>query len=1090
MKFLHKFSLQRKQALIVMLTSGVALLLTCVTFATYDVVTLHRALVRNLSTLAKIVGNNSTAALNFNDQESAVETLSALRAEPNIKAGCIYTKNREVFAVYLRAEDEGQNFPKVVPEDGYYFDGGTLHIFHRIEHKGEFIGTVYVESDLEALYSRLRRYFLIAFCVFVAASLVSLLLSTKLQKLISSPILHLVTMAKAVARDKNYSLRAIKQSDDELGSLVDNFNEMLAQIQLRDGELQKAKDDLELRVEKRTRDLRSSEERFSNAFEHAAIGMAMVGLDGRWLKVNKTLCAMLGYSAEELSRKTFQDLTHPDDLNSDLENVRQILEGEIRFYHMEKRYFHKAGHLVWALLGVSLIRDAHGKPVNFISQIQDITERKRSEELLWRTEELYRRAIGGAGAVPYSYDYKTKTYLFMGEGIEHLIGYAPQEITGALWKQIIRESIMGGEAAGLDKAEAARRVAEGDVRQWRCDMRVVTKAGKSRWISDASVQNLDENGVPTGSMGILQDITERKQAEISAIAFSKLGQNLSSATSMKEAADVIGEVVNVLFGWDAFWLKLYDVEKDEIYSEFIVDTVDGHRVVEQSSAGREPTALYRRILTTGAELILRDNPEAMLLGAVPFGNKSRPSASIMFAPILSAGRAVGIFSAQSYTPKAYTEQDLKTFEILANQCGGAFERIWAEEARRKSESQFRLVWNASADGMRLADRAGNVLTVNEAYCQMVGKTRQELEGQPLSIIHSSENAERVLARHKEQIETNSFKLHLEKEVSLWDGRKIWFELSNSILHLPGQPPLLLSIFRDITQRKQAEAELTTLHTQLLDTSRQAGMAEVATSVLHNVGNVLNSVNVSSSLIREKIKKSKVSNLGKVVTIFDEHAKDLPAFFANDARSRQLPDYLAQLSQHLVCEQQEVLEEVSSLVSNIEHIKEIVTMQQSYAKVSGISEMLQVVDLVEDAVRMNAGGLERHGVRIIREFSKVPPILVEKHKVLQILVNLMRNSKHALDDRGAEDKELRLRIDQPNQNTVRISVSDNGVGIPAENLTRIFAHGFTTRQNGHGFGLHSGALAAKEMGGALLAQSEGIGKGAVFTLELPYQRIDL
>jgi signal transduction histidine kinase len=151
----------------------------------------------------------------------------------------------------------------------------------------------------------------------------------------------------------------------------------------------------------------------------------------------------------------------------------------------------------------------------------------------------------------------------------------------------------------------------------------------------------------------------------------------------------------------------------------------------------------------------------------------------------------------------------------------------------------------------------------------------------------------------------------------------------------------------------------------------------------------------------------------------------------------------------------------------------------------VSQTVAVVDLVEDCLRMNTGALTRHEVQLLREYEARPTIRVDKHKVMQILVNLIRNAKYACDESGRALKHLTVRITEDEQ-AVRISVIDNGVGIPAENMTRIFSHGFTTRQSGHGFGLHSGALAAAELGGKLIAQSEGPGRGATFTLELPFQ----
>ena len=264
------------------------------------------------------------------------------------------------------------------------------------------------------------------------------------------------------------------------------------------------------------------------------------------------------------------------------------------------------------------------------------------------------------------------------------------------------------------------------------------------------------------------------------------------------------------------------------------------------------------------------------------------------------------------------------------------------------------------------------------------------------------------------------------------------------------------------------------------------MAEVATSVLHNVGNVLNSVNVSSSLIANKVRNSKVVNLAKIVSLLQAHEKDFGSFFNENPKGKQLPGYLSELAAHLTQEQEDILREVGSLVENIIHIKEIVAMQQNYAKSSGILESLKAADLVEDALRMNLGAMNRHQVKVERDFADTAPILTEKHKVLQILVNLIRNAKYACDDSGRQDKQISLRV-RNGDGRVKISVVDNGIGIPAENLTRIFNHGFTTRKDGHGFGLHSGANAAKELGGELVAFSEGTGRGSTFTLELPAQQ---
>ncbi|HEX4084754.1 MAG TPA: ATP-binding protein [Chthoniobacteraceae bacterium] len=288
---------------------------------------------------------------------------------------------------------------------------------------------------------------------------------------------------------------------------------------------------------------------------------------------------------------------------------------------------------------------------------------------------------------------------------------------------------------------------------------------------------------------------------------------------------------------------------------------------------------------------------------------------------------------------------------------------------------------------------------------------------------------------------------------------------------------------EIAERKRAEEEVEVLHNQLVEASRHAGMAEVATGVLHNVGNVLNSVNVSSTLLSDRLRKSRASNVVRAADLLKERNGDLATWLATDERGKMLPNYLAELGKHLATEHADMTAELELLVKNVEHIKEIVAMQQNYAKVSGFTESLPVEKLMEDAIQMNAAAFDRHRVRVIRNYDNVPNVRVDKHKVLQILVNLLRNAKYAMDSNPGE-RRLDLTIQKTGEENVRVIVRDTGCGIPKENLTRIFSHGFTTKKDGHGFGLHSGALAAQEMGGILTAESEGQGRGATFILDLP------
>jgi len=293
-----------------------------------------------------------------------------------------------------------------------------------------------------------------------------------------------------------------------------------------------------------------------------------------------------------------------------------------------------------------------------------------------------------------------------------------------------------------------------------------------------------------------------------------------------------------------------------------------------------------------------------------------------------------------------------------------------------------------------------------------------------------------------------------------------------------------ALLHEIAERRRAEEQLQQTQQELIDASRQAGMAEIATGVLHNVGNVLNSVNVSAALISDRLSPAKTENLIRATCLLREQNGDLADFLTNDVKGRLLPGYLADLSQHLDTERRTARGELELLTKNIEHIKDIVAMQQTYARVSGLVEPLPVDALIEEALRLNTGSLDRHGVTVVRDYAPIPPASVDKHKVLQILINIIRNATLAMDEGGSAEKRLTISLETTDGNHARIRIRDTGIGIATENLTRIFSHGFTTRQDGHGFGLHSAALAAQQMGGRLLAQSDGPFLGATFILDLP------
>jgi len=929
---LKDISIRRKQTLIIMLTSAVALLLACAAFLTYDALSFRAEMVRNASTTAEIIGNNCAAALDFNDPKAAGETLASLNGEPNIIYACIYDRDRKLFASYQRDGTNAVARVARVKPAGQVFTGEELLLFKPIIVRGETLGTIYLAHDLRELNHRMTSYIGIAALVLGLSLLVAFLLSSRLQRLISGPILQLAKVTRRVAAEKNYSLRAVKSGGGELGDLVDGFNEMLVEIQARDLELQNARDTLERRVVERTARLEESVSVANAILESTTDGILAVDLWGHVISYNSKFAATWNIPAEIIARGNYFEMaTYCADLVSD----------RAKFLAMTERVRKSPETASFEVVELKdgRVFERHALPqrmknevVGMVINWHDITERQRADAAVRQTQALYHSLVDQIPAGIYRKDAEGR-YVFVNRWFCTTFGVTPEDCLGKTPMEVATNELTNPNKAYL-KADPRKQEAQGAVDQHA----LIIQSGKTIELeekhvrADGSVQYLqvvktpvfDSTGEIIGTQGIQFEVTQQKQAQIE-LAYER---------------DLLR--------------ALMDNAPDHIYFK---------------------DAESRFIKSSQAQ-------------AVQFG-------------VASSDELVG-----------------KT----------DFDFFSEEHARPAFEAEQEII------------RTGKPL---------IGMVEREI----------------------------------------WkDGRKESWVLTTKMpfRNKDGKIIGTFGVSKDITMLKDAEAKLEQVHKDLLTASRQAGMAEVASNVLHNVGNVLNSVNVSATLAADIARKSKVSSLAKVVDLLDQHAQDLGEFLARDAKGKQIPGYLRRLCDHLAQEQQTSVTELESLRKNIEHIKDIVSMQQNYAKMSGLKEMVNVADLVDDSLRMNAGALQRHEVVLTKEFEPVPVINVEKHKVLQILVNLIRNAKYACDEGSPKEKRLTVRIAKADE-LIKISVADNGIGIPAENLMRIFNHGFTTRKTGHGFGLHSGALAAKEMGGRLVVRSDGVGHGATFTLELPIKR---
>jgi NO-binding membrane sensor protein with MHYT domain len=303
----------------------------------------------------------------------------------------------------------------------------------------------------------------------------------------------------------------------------------------------------------------------------------------------------------------------------------------------------------------------------------------------------------------------------------------------------------------------------------------------------------------------------------------------------------------------------------------------------------------------------------------------------------------------------------------------------------------------------------------------------------------------------------------------------------------GKPERILGVSWDITDQVLQEERKQELQMQLRDASRDAGMAEVATGVLHSVGNVLNSLGVSASLMQTQLRDSRIANVQRIAALLNEQGADLGKFFADDERGRQLPSYLTQLGEHLSAENQRLQTEAVAIAAHVGHIRTIVAAQQTYARRGGVTEAVDLAELLDGAVAIHFADMTDASIR--REYEPLAPLTLDRHKLIQILGNLLSNARHALKA-SAGPRQLTLRIHRQGVESVAIEVQDTGVGIQKDVLRRLFEFGFTTKKDGHGFGLHTSSILAKELAGELVAFSDGPGHGARFLLRLPCPALEL
>lgn len=277
-----------------------------------------------------------------------------------------------------------------------------------------------------------------------------------------------------------------------------------------------------------------------------------------------------------------------------------------------------------------------------------------------------------------------------------------------------------------------------------------------------------------------------------------------------------------------------------------------------------------------------------------------------------------------------------------------------------------------------------------------------------------------------------------------------------------------------------------LNQQEFEKARQLGMEEISSSVLHNVGNVLNSVNISVETLAEKNDASQLVGLKKLCTLLNEHKDHLGDFITNDARGIKTLEFLNKLADYWYEEQQWMRTEIDALNKNVNLIKDIISTQQSLSKTIGMEQIVLIDDLLNEALLISGLNLKNQKIIVEKKYAKLHPITTDKVKLIQLLVNFFRNARDALIESSNQDKRLIIKTAPVDKDTILIEITDTGIGILPANIHKIFHYGFTTKESGHGFGLHTSALAISNLGGKVQVHSQGLEKGTTFSITLPYK----
>ena len=513
--------------LAIMLTSTASLFLASTALVSFGLYRFHATTDAQITSIAKLLSLNLTSALIFDDPDAARATLAALRERQDAELAVAYDAQGEIFATYQNSDQFAGQVPQRAEIPSIFQTGNSIRIFHPITNDGVPVGTLYLQFDLSEQLARIRNYAIIVTVTLLGSLLVALGLSRKLQEVIGDPLVGLAKVAKRIRMEKDFSIRAPKQSGDEVGSLVESFNELLEHTERSEAEL------------------RHSEELFRALSAHSPIGIFRLDLKGQPVYLNPAGEKILGAKLPVVRTSDWVKILHPDDRDRVLSQWKQYQAGGESFLE-EFRLVYPDGRLQWIeARGTPLLSDTNER-IAHVGTLRDVTARRRAEDALRDSEERFRQLSESIREVFWLTDADHTQTIYISPAYEEIWGRSCASLYASPndWLDAIHPE----DRQRVDEAVQKQREDNYDV-----EYRIVRPSGSVRWIRDRAFPVVDEKGRVYRMAGISEDITELKGVQNALRLESEITRNIQEGVSLVRVSDGVIVYCNarfdVLFGY-------------------------------------------------------------------------------------------------------------------------------------------------------------------------------------------------------------------------------------------------------------------------------------------------------------------------------------------------------------------------------------------------------------------------------------------------------------------------------------------------------------------------------------------------------------